>query len=145
MLKCWADLPGYHDYMMDQWRFFQVDGWGRYVLKEKLRYGEVGADEFWVIWGYVWWKIVNKIRLGVGLSVPGCLSNNNECYVGNGVNSLFWRDPWLEGGVFMSRLCRIFELSEHKEVIVTYMFALGWEWMEKFGVGVGGCLCGRKS
>ncbi|XP_058767682.1 uncharacterized protein LOC131641397 [Vicia villosa] len=37
ILKCWANLLGYHDYAVEQWSSFQVEGWGGYVLKEKLR------------------------------------------------------------------------------------------------------------
>jgi hypothetical protein len=37
MLKFWADLSGYHEFVKDKWRSFQVTGWGGYVLKEKLK------------------------------------------------------------------------------------------------------------
>jgi len=37
MLKCWTDVPGYKDFVRDKWRSFQVDGWGGYVMKEKLK------------------------------------------------------------------------------------------------------------
>ncbi|GAU47037.1 hypothetical protein TSUD_239950 [Trifolium subterraneum] len=37
MLKCWKDVPGYYKFVRDKWNSFQVDGWGGYVLKEKLK------------------------------------------------------------------------------------------------------------
>ncbi|GAU34020.1 hypothetical protein TSUD_393660 [Trifolium subterraneum] len=37
MLKCWRDVPGYKVFVRDKWNSFQVDGWGGYVLKKKLR------------------------------------------------------------------------------------------------------------
>jgi hypothetical protein len=37
MLKCWADIPGYKSFFCSKWRSFQVEGWGGYIMKEKLR------------------------------------------------------------------------------------------------------------
>ncbi|PNX70138.1 cysteine-rich receptor-like protein kinase, partial [Trifolium pratense] len=37
MLKCWRDVPGYKLFVKDKWNSFQVNGWGGYVLKEKLK------------------------------------------------------------------------------------------------------------
>ncbi|GAU51140.1 hypothetical protein TSUD_411890 [Trifolium subterraneum] len=37
MLKCWKDIPGYNMFVKDKWNSLQVDGWGGYVLKEKLK------------------------------------------------------------------------------------------------------------
>jgi hypothetical protein len=37
MLKSWANLPGYHEFVKDKWQSFQVHGWGGFVLKEKLK------------------------------------------------------------------------------------------------------------
>jgi exonuclease III len=37
MLKCWSDLPGYKEFVLEKWRTFNVNGWGGYVLKEKLK------------------------------------------------------------------------------------------------------------
>ncbi|PNX63751.1 cysteine-rich receptor-like protein kinase, partial [Trifolium pratense] len=37
MLKCWKDIPGYNLFVREKWNSFQVDGWGGYVLKEKLK------------------------------------------------------------------------------------------------------------
>jgi hypothetical protein len=37
MLKCWSDFPGYANFVRDQWNYFQVEGWGGYVLRQKLK------------------------------------------------------------------------------------------------------------
>jgi hypothetical protein len=37
MLKCWRDIPGYHVFVRERWKSLQVDGWGGFVLKEKLK------------------------------------------------------------------------------------------------------------
>jgi len=37
LLKCWENYPGYKNFVRDQCRSFQVEGWGGYVLKEKFK------------------------------------------------------------------------------------------------------------
>jgi hypothetical protein len=37
MLKCWRDIPGYQVFVRDRWRSLQVNGWGGFVMKEKLK------------------------------------------------------------------------------------------------------------
>lgn len=37
MLKCWQDLPGYHQFVQEKWQSLQVEGWGGYVLREKFK------------------------------------------------------------------------------------------------------------
>jgi len=37
MLKCWENFTGYNSFVRDKWNFFQLEGWGGYVLKEKLK------------------------------------------------------------------------------------------------------------
>jgi len=37
MLKCWALSPSYKSFVCNKWNSFQVDGWGGFVLKEKLK------------------------------------------------------------------------------------------------------------
>ena len=37
MLKCWQDIPGYRQFVKDKWNSLNVDGWGGFVLKEKLK------------------------------------------------------------------------------------------------------------
>jgi exonuclease III len=37
MLKCWRDVPGYSTFVKEKWQSLHVDGWGGFVLKEKLK------------------------------------------------------------------------------------------------------------
>jgi len=37
MLKCWADFPGYEDFVRDMWSSLNFNGWGGFVLKQKLK------------------------------------------------------------------------------------------------------------
>lgn len=45
MLKCWREVPGYSDFVSEKWRSFQVEGWGGFVLKEKLKLMKVALKE----------------------------------------------------------------------------------------------------
>ncbi|MCI80691.1 cysteine-rich receptor-like protein kinase, partial [Trifolium medium] len=46
MLKCWKDVPDYNLFVRDKWKSFQVDGWGEFVLKEKLKMIKVALKEW---------------------------------------------------------------------------------------------------
>ncbi|XP_024630914.1 uncharacterized protein [Medicago truncatula] len=37
MLKCWADIPGYKQFVRSKLQSYQVEGWGGFILKEKLK------------------------------------------------------------------------------------------------------------
>jgi hypothetical protein len=37
MLKCWQDIPGYKQFVKEKLNSFQIEGWGGYVLREKLK------------------------------------------------------------------------------------------------------------
>jgi hypothetical protein len=37
MLKCWRDIPGYSNFVKERWQSLQVDRWGDFVLKKKLK------------------------------------------------------------------------------------------------------------
>jgi exonuclease III len=46
LLKCWANFEGYHDFVRARWSSFQVEGWGGYVLKEKLKLIKLALKEW---------------------------------------------------------------------------------------------------
>ena len=46
MLKCWSDFPRYGDFVREQWGSFQCQGWGGYVLKEKLKMVKLRLKEW---------------------------------------------------------------------------------------------------
>lgn len=37
MLKCWKEVPEYKNFVSSKWRSCHVEGWGGYVMKEKLK------------------------------------------------------------------------------------------------------------
>ena len=37
LLKCWETFSGYNEFVREKWSSFQVDDWGGFVLKEKLK------------------------------------------------------------------------------------------------------------
>jgi len=37
MLKCWQELTGYKQFVKEKWQSLEVEGWGVYVLREKLK------------------------------------------------------------------------------------------------------------
>lgn len=37
MLKCWQDLSGYKQFVKEKWKSLEVEGWGGYVIREKLK------------------------------------------------------------------------------------------------------------
>ena len=46
MLRCWENFPGYSTFVRDTWMSFHVDGWGGYVLKEKLKLLKLALKEW---------------------------------------------------------------------------------------------------
>ena len=46
MLKCWADFPGYDDFVRNTWGSFLVDGWRGFVLRKKLKMIKVCLKEW---------------------------------------------------------------------------------------------------
>ncbi|MCI47942.1 cysteine-rich receptor-like protein kinase, partial [Trifolium medium] len=46
MLKCWKDIPGYQQFVRDKWTVLQLDGWGGFVLKEKLKMIKLALKEW---------------------------------------------------------------------------------------------------
>jgi exonuclease III len=37
MFKCWVDFPGYAQFVREKWGSFNIEGWGGFVLKQKLK------------------------------------------------------------------------------------------------------------
>jgi len=46
LLKCWQDTLGYNNFVREKWSSVQVQGWGGYVLKEKLKLIKVALKEW---------------------------------------------------------------------------------------------------
>jgi len=58
--------------------------------------------------------------------ISGWMLDNINRQVGDGVSTLFWDDPWLEGKPLGSIFPCMYELVEKKLVTVAEMFARGW-------------------
>ncbi|MCH80812.1 cysteine-rich receptor-like protein kinase, partial [Trifolium medium] len=46
MLKCWQDIPGYKQFVISKWQSMHLDGWGGFVLKEKLKLLKTALKEW---------------------------------------------------------------------------------------------------
>lgn len=65
--------------------------------------------------------------------------------IGNGLDTHFWTDPWVDGVLISVRFPRLFKLTIDSSVMVAEIFNLGWGLVVKRGSGGGGCLHMRKS
>lgn len=63
--------------------------------------------------------------------------------MGDDTNTLFWCDPWLDGGHPKDRFSRFFTLADNKMMIVVYMFSLGWGRVVRLENGDDVCWLGR--
>ena len=45
MLKCWESFTGYNSFVREKWSSFHLEGWGGYVLKEKLKLIKLALKE----------------------------------------------------------------------------------------------------
>ena len=70
--------------------------------------------------------IVLDVRDGVGQIDTGWMSDNIIRRVGDGVSTLFWVDPWLEGKPMCNLFTRLYELAENNLDTVAGMFARRW-------------------
>ena len=46
MLKCWADFPGYDEFVRDKWSSLDVHGWDGFVLQHKLKLIKMSLKEW---------------------------------------------------------------------------------------------------
>jgi len=76
--------------------------------------------------GLVWWQTIKNVKDCVGQVDLGWLLDNICRQVGDGVSTLFWVDPWLEGKPLCSVFVQLYELSRNKLELVANMYARGW-------------------
>jgi len=72
----------------------------------------------------VWWKNISVLRS------QDWFRGNVSRFVGDGKNTLFWTDVWVDGVSFRDRFPRLFELSLFKGESVFGMHSLGWVGLE---------------
>ncbi|GAU35790.1 hypothetical protein TSUD_56670 [Trifolium subterraneum] len=76
--------------------------------------------------GSSWWREIARIRY-IGGGTGGAWFG--ECIakkVGDGKDTLFWSDPWVEGLPLCERFRRLFDLAETQLCSVAEMASLGW-------------------
>ncbi|GAU20121.1 hypothetical protein TSUD_140210 [Trifolium subterraneum] len=77
--------------------------------------------------GSSWWKEIVRIRDGGGEAEGGWFGGHIRRQVGDGTDTFFCTDPWVEGGIPLSeRFGRLFDLAVNKSISVDDMFQLGW-------------------
>ncbi|GAU41596.1 hypothetical protein TSUD_196650 [Trifolium subterraneum] len=122
------------------WRML-VDREGLWFRVLAARYGvERGRVCVGGTCGSSWWREVARLRDGGGEAGGGWFEGNISRQVGDGSNTFFWTDPWVDGTPLCERFRRLFDLAVNKSDHVADMFQLGW------GIGgdaCGGDLCGR--
>jgi len=62
---------------------------------------------------------------GSGVGVGNWFDDNIRRVVGNGRNTFFWTDNWLDGAPLKLQFSRLYELSVHKKCLVEDMARLG--------------------
>ncbi|GAU40992.1 hypothetical protein TSUD_92170 [Trifolium subterraneum] len=76
--------------------------------------------------GSSWWRANVNIRDGEGGLGGGWFREHVLKKVGDGSDTFFWTDPWVEGIPLCERFGHLFDLAGNKSVSVAEMFALGW-------------------
>jgi hypothetical protein len=46
MLKCWSEFPGYNQFVRSKLQSFHLEGWGGFVLKEKLKHVKIALKDW---------------------------------------------------------------------------------------------------
>jgi hypothetical protein len=74
--------------------------------------------------GSAWWREIMRIREGGELR-GRWFEEHVSRRVGNGSDTFFWTDPWVDGSSLRERFGRQFDLAETKRSTVADMLALG--------------------
>jgi len=74
----------------------------------------------------VWWKIICRVRDGVGEEVGRWFDENIRTVVGDGWNTLFWYDNWIGDIPLRFKFPRLFDLTVDKECNMEEMRRLSW-------------------
>jgi len=108
------------------WRML-TDKKGLWYRVLKARYGEVGGR---LQEGgrntSSWWRMLARVREGVGEGVGRWFDDNTRRVIGDGRDTLFWYDTWVGELPLRVRYPRLFDLAVLKECMVEEMSRLGW-------------------
>ncbi|MCI34288.1 putative non-LTR retroelement reverse transcriptase related protein, partial [Trifolium medium] len=76
--------------------------------------------------GSSWWRELVRIPDGEGELGGGWFGEHISKRVGDGSDTFFWTDPWMDETSLCERFGRLYDLAENKSVSVVEMFSLGW-------------------
>ncbi|GAU45353.1 hypothetical protein TSUD_84760 [Trifolium subterraneum] len=76
--------------------------------------------------GSSWWRVIAGIREGGGEAGGGWFGEHVLRRVGDGSDTFFWTDPWVDGIPLCERFGRLYALAETKLCTVAEMSSLGW-------------------
>ncbi|GAU32127.1 hypothetical protein TSUD_218780 [Trifolium subterraneum] len=115
-----------------------VDRGGMWYRLLAAGYGEVGGGGRR---GSAWWREVSRIQDGEGAIGRAWFEESIERRVRNGVDTLFWSDPWLGGVPLNTRYRRLFDLATNQSISAADMCQLrwkeggaGWQWRRQLWV-----------
>ncbi|KAK2441001.1 hypothetical protein QL285_012349 [Trifolium repens] len=107
------------------WRML-VDGESLWFQVLAARYGtERGRLREGGRRGSSWWREIARIRDG-GETGDRWFAEHVSRRVGNGLDTMFWTDPSMDGIPLCERFGRLFDLAVTKQCMVAEMFSLGW-------------------
>ncbi|CAJ2656812.1 unnamed protein product [Trifolium pratense] len=69
-----------------------------------------------------WWRDLNSIKRFQGRGGLGWFEEHLRRVVGDGKNTSFWEDPWVDGDSLKFLFRRLFDLALDKESSVVEMF-----------------------
>jgi len=75
----------------------------------------------------LWWRMLSRIRGGVGLGEGSWFYNNVRRVVGGVGTTFFWTNNWVGGVPLRERFPRLFDLAVDRWVSVEDMVRQGWE------------------
>lgn len=73
----------------------------------------------------VWSNNLIDIKCGVGAGVGRWFDDILGREVGNGTQTLFWWDMWIDGMILKSNFSRLFQLIDNKMETMADMYSLG--------------------
>ncbi|MCI04340.1 receptor-like kinase, partial [Trifolium medium] len=76
--------------------------------------------------GSSWWRELIRIQDVGGVVGGEWFGEHILKKVGDGSNTFFWTDPWVDGIPLCEQFERLFDLAENKSASVAEMFSLGW-------------------
>jgi len=93
----------------------------------QARYGEVrGTIAEEGRFNSVWWNNLINVKNGAGVGSGSWFDDNVGREVGDGAQTLFWWDPWIDGLVLKNSFSRLFDLTTNKMTTVAEMYSFGW-------------------